>query len=130
MTRRTAADRAAPAERESRIRRGAGRRVTAARYRRPGPAGRASGGRARVDVFRAAEGNWTVDEHAPGKSALSYFPTKLAAIRHALQVARSAAPSELRVLDGEGAVIEACEFHAPPGAPDARSAGRRRSTER
>lgn len=99
--------RGAPAERESRIRRGSGRRVTAARYRRPGPAGRA---RAVVLVFPAAEGNWTVAEQASGKGALSYFPTKLGAMRHALRVAKSAAPSELRVLDGRGAVSEARAF--------------------
>jgi hypothetical protein len=112
MTRRAAAGREPSPERESRIRRGAGRRVTAARYRRPGPPGQAQGGRARVVVFQAAEGNWAVDEQAPGKGALSYFPTKLAAMRHALQLARSAAPSELRVLDGRGAVTESREFPA------------------
>lgn len=110
MTRRPAADREPSSGRENRIRRGAGRRVTASRYRRPGPPGRAAGGRARVIVFQAAEGNWTVDEQAPGKRALSYFPTKLAAMRHALELARSTAPSELRVLDGRGAVTESREF--------------------
>jgi hypothetical protein len=129
MTRRTAADRAAPDGRDSRIRRGAGRRVTSARYRRPGPPGRAPAGRAVVVVFPAAEGNWTVDEHAPGKSALSYFATKLGAMRHALQIARSTAPSELRVLDGRGTVTGAREFHAS-SAGGARTPGPRRSGER
>jgi hypothetical protein len=111
MTRR-AGDRSPPSERESRIRRGAGRRVTAARYRRPGPPGRAPGGSARVVVFQSSEGSWTVAEQAPGKGALSYFPTKVAALRHALQLARSAAPSELRVLDGRGGVAESREFRS------------------
>jgi hypothetical protein len=118
MARRGAArDREPPTERESRIRRGSGRRVTAARYRRPGPPGRASGARATILVFPAAEGNWNVDEQASGKSALSYFPTKLGAMRHALQLAKSAAPSEIRVLDGGGAVTEARAFDAPGARP-------------
>ena len=73
---------------------------------------RAAGERGLVLVFPAAEGgSWTVDERPPGKESLSYFPTKLGAMRHALQLARSAAPSELRVLDGRGGVTEAREFH-------------------
>lgn len=120
MSRRPAADPAPPAEREGRIRRGTGRRITAARYRRPGPPGRASAGRAVVVVSPAAEGNWSVGEQAPGKSALSYFPTKVGAMRHALQLAKSAAPSELRVLDGSGAVTEAREFHGASRSPAAR----------
>ena len=124
MSRRAAFDRDAPAGRESRVRRGAGRRVTAARYRRPGPPGRASGARALVLVFPAAEGgNWSVGERAPGKESLSYFPTRLGAMRHALQIARSAAPSELRLLDDRGGVTETREFRAPAGA---RSSGPRR----
>jgi Uncharacterized protein conserved in bacteria (DUF2188) len=70
-----------------------------------------------VLVSPAAEGNWTVDEHASGKQALSYFPTKLGAMRHALQLAKSAAPSELRVLDGRGAVTESRDFGARSSRP-------------
>jgi|SRR4051812_16208722 hypothetical protein len=116
MVRRgTARDRDPPTERESRIRRGSGRRVTSARYRRPGPPGRASGARAAIVVFPAAEGNWSVGEQAAGKEALSYFPTKLGAMRYAMRLARSAAPSEIRVLDGRGAVTGTRRYDAPAG---------------
>jgi uncharacterized protein DUF2188 len=94
-------------------RRGVGRRVTTARYRRPGPPGRAPAGRALVLVFPAAEGNWSVSERAPARSALSYFPTKFGAMRHAMQLAKSAPPSEVRVLDERGAVIDSRAFDAP-----------------
>jgi hypothetical protein len=113
VRRRAAAEGEPPVEREGGVRRGAGRRVTAARYRRPGPPGRAAGGPAVVVVSPASDGNWTVDESAPGKGAFSYFPTKLGAIRHALQIARSVAPSKLRVLDGRGTLTEMREFPAP-----------------
>jgi hypothetical protein len=131
MARRGATrDREPPTERESRIRRGSGRRVTAARYRRPGPPGRASVARATILVFPAAEGNWSVDEQASGKSALSYFPTKLGAMRHAMQLAESAAPSEIRVLDDLGAVTGTRRYDAPADAPGARSARQRRTPAR
>jgi hypothetical protein len=100
-------------------RRGAGRRITSARYRRPGPPGRAPAGRVLVLVFPSAEGNWSVSEQAAGKGALSYFPTRLGAMRHALQLAQSAPPSEVRVLDDRGAVVDSRAFDA-----------RRRSTVR
>jgi hypothetical protein len=124
------ADRDPPTERESRIRRGSGRRITAARYRRPGPPGRASSARAVVLVFPAAEGNWSVSEQAGPRSALSYFPTKLGAMRHAVQLAKSAAPSQLRVLDDRGSVAQSRDFDAPAGAGSGRSSRLRRSPSR
>jgi hypothetical protein len=94
------------AERDSRIRRGTGRRVTSARHRPPA--------RAVVLVFPSPDGNWSVNEEAPRRGAISYFPTKLGAMRHAIAVASAAKPSEIRVLDGEGAVTETREFRAAP----------------
>jgi hypothetical protein len=94
---------ARPAERESRIRRGAGRRVTAAPNRR-------SAARTVVVVFPSADGHWSVNEKAPGKAAISYFPTKVGAMRYAIAVASAAAPGEIRVLDGEGAITETRAF--------------------
>jgi hypothetical protein len=127
---RRGADRETPTERESRIRRGSGRRITAARYRRPGPPGRPSSARAVLLVFPAAEGNWSVSERAGGTVALSYFPTKLGAMRHAMQLAKSVAPSELRVLDDRGTVSESRDFDAPAGAAGERSSKLRRTPSR
>ena len=105
MTRRGGNARAGetrPAERESRIRRGTGRRITSARNRRL--SGRAAGARAVVLVFPSIDGTWSVSGKTPREETLSHFPTEIGAMRHAIRLARGARPSEIRILDRDGAV--------------------------
>jgi hypothetical protein len=66
-------------------------------------------------VFRAADGAWSVNEEAPGKTAISYFASKLGAVRHAIRLAKSRRPSEVSVLDRDGSVRERRRFEPGRG---------------
>ena len=66
----------------------------------PGP----RSGEALLCVRQGADGVWTVSEQASAGSAMAYFPTKRAAVRHAVAQARLRRACEVRVLSPDGEV--------------------------
>jgi hypothetical protein len=66
----------------------------------PGP----RSGDALLCVRQGADGVWTVSEDASAGSAMAYFPTKRAAVRHAVAQARLRRASEVRVPSSDGRV--------------------------
>ena len=73
----------------------------------PGPAS----GPAVLSVLRGADGVWSVNEEGSEAAALSYFATKRAALRHAVQLARARRSCVLRIL-GSGGQVESSRSYA------------------
>jgi hypothetical protein len=55
-------------------------------------------------VAQGADRVWTVSEQATAGSAVAYFPTKRAAVRHALAQARMRDACEVRVVSADGEI--------------------------
>jgi hypothetical protein len=57
-----------------------------------------------LTVTRGADGVWTVSERGVNKAAMTYFPDKRSAVRHAVRTAKTKRDCEVRIVDQEGNV--------------------------
>jgi hypothetical protein len=67
-----------------------------------------------LSVAQGADGVWSVNERGSDAAAVSYFPSKRAAIRHALRAARLRRACLVRVLRGDGEVEVARSYASTP----------------
>ena len=57
-----------------------------------------------LSVARSKDGVWSVNERGPSRVAVAYFPSKWAALKHAVRVARAKPRCRVAVLEAGGAV--------------------------
>jgi len=68
---------------------------------------------AELSVKPTKDGVWSVNERGPSRVAIAYFPTKLAAIRHAVKLAKAKRRARVAVLERDGAVKLARDYDSP-----------------
>lgn len=69
-------------------------------------------------VTRTRDGVWTVDERGESRVAVAYFPSKWAAMKHAVRVAMAKPHCRLAVLEPDGAVRVERDYQGAPSEED------------
>ena len=70
-----------------------------------------------LSVARTRDGVWSVNERAPDRVAVAYFPTKWGAMRHAVRLALAKPRCRVALLEPDGAVrLERSYQGGPAGA--------------
>lgn len=72
-------------------------------------------GTPQLSVVRTRDGVWSVNERGPSRTAVSYFPTKWGALKHAVRAARAKPAARVAVLHPDGAEEAAREYRSGPG---------------
>jgi hypothetical protein len=63
------------------------------------------------------DGVWSVNERGPSRVAISYFPSKWGALKHAVKVAKAKGRARVAVLERDGALEVSRDYTNPdPGA--------------
>jgi len=70
-----------------------------------------------VSVALSKDGIWSVHERSPSRVAVAYFPSKLGAMKHALQVAKAKRRCRVAVFERDGAVKLEREYANPAAEP-------------
>jgi hypothetical protein len=65
-----------------------------------------------VSVALSKDGIWSVNERGPSRVAVAYFPSKWGAMRHAVRVARAKRSCRVAVLEQDGTVRAARDYHS------------------
>lgn len=66
-----------------------------------------------LSVALSKDGVWSVNERGPGRVAVSYFPTRWGAMKHAVRVARARRRCRVAVLERDGAVRLSHDYDNP-----------------
>lgn len=66
-----------------------------------------------LSVALSKDGVWSVNERGPSRVAVAYFPTKWAAMKHAVRVARAKRRCRVAVLAPDGAVRLSRDYDNP-----------------
>ena len=72
-----------------------------------------------LSVACTRDGVWSVNERAPGRVAVAYFPSKWGAMRHAVRLALAKPRCRVALLEPDGAVRLERSYRAGPGRGDA-----------
>ena len=63
-----------------------------------------------LSVTLSKDGVWSVNERAPNRTAVAYFPSKWGAMKHAVRVARARRQCRVAVIGGDGTVRLARDY--------------------
>ena len=63
-----------------------------------------------LSVAETHEGVWSVNERSPSRVAISYFPSKLGALKHAVRVAHAKPRCRVAVVERDGTVRLARDY--------------------
>lgn len=63
-----------------------------------------------LSVAETRDGVWSVNERGPSRVAISYFPSKLGALRHAVRVAHAKPRCRVAVVEHDGRVRVARDY--------------------
>lgn len=63
-----------------------------------------------LSVAETRDGVWSVNERGPSRVAISYFPSKLGALRHAVRVAHAKPRCRVAVVERDGTVRVAHDY--------------------
>lgn len=66
--------------------------------------------RTELSVARTRDGVWSVNERGPSRVAISYFPSKLGALKHAVRVAHAKRRCRVAVVERDGTVRLARDY--------------------
>jgi len=69
-----------------------------------------------LSVVQTRDGVWSVNERGPSRVAVAYFPSKWGAMKHAVRVALAKPRARVAVLERDGAVRLARDYHQGPAS--------------
>jgi hypothetical protein len=64
-----------------------------------------------LSVTQTRDGVWSVNERGPSRVAIAYFPSKWGAMKHAVRVALAKPRCRVAVLERDGTVRLARDYH-------------------
>jgi hypothetical protein len=70
-----------------------------------------------LTVAQTTDGIWSVNERGPTRVAISYFPNKWGALKHAVRAARAKERCRVALLEPDGAVRLAHDYSSPGDRP-------------
>ena len=71
-----------------------------------------------LSVACTRDGVWSVNERAPGRVAVAYFPSKWGAMRHAVRLALAKPRCRVALLEPDGAVRLERSYRAGPAGAE------------
>ena len=69
-----------------------------------------------LSVTLSKDGVWSVNERGPSRVAVSYFPTRWGAMKHAVRVAKAKRRCRVAVVERDGTVCLAHDYENPDRA--------------